>query len=395
MAKKPTNNDPGWVALPGAKPEDIKKAFEQHPPKPASKDEDIGPNAQDSQELNYDPGTAVSEPEPLPAAAKLTDLPLKWLVLTLIVCIGVGYLFQNAEYKHLVNTVREKHLLTDDQQKTVDDVQSVYDQREAVSRQIRKYNELKRKLRDIENGPAPAPPPSPVIRAKDAEKTPAKVDPAKAEPPKAAEPAEPDVDLPLTPEALRAWIKIKAGDNYDAGRKIATMVALAMGGFGLILLALLVRVIGAAVLGGTTLAVTYFTGIEPLYMWIGTGAAALFGALLAPRMLLASIYSNGAVAGMVLGGVALGGGTYLITQNEFQALLGVGVGAAAGALIGIKVARPLYLCAVLANSAGLATWILWLCWGDLYPYFFPATFGGLMIVDAVITRIYHKVRWKH
>jgi hypothetical protein len=48
---------------------------------------------------------------------------------------------------------------------------------------------------------------------------------------------------------------------------------------------------------------------------------------------------------------------------------------------------------VLGNAAGFASLLLWLSWGEVFMHFWAVTFGGLMIIDAIATRIYHKVRW--
>jgi hypothetical protein len=192
---------------------------------------------------------------------------------------------------------------------------------------------------------------------------------------------------------LREEIRRIAGDQYDSYRKFATLIALLIGGLGLILMAVFVRVLAAALIGGVAGVALFFLQVDPWIMWAGTAVGAALGAWLAPRLLLANMLFNVALAGMVLGGAALGGGVYLATMDELYAIFGLGVGVVLGALLGFKFARPLFLCAVLANAAGFATLILWLGWGELYPHFWPVTFGGLMIVDAVATRIYHKVRW--
>ena len=130
-------------------------------------------------------------------------------------------------------------------------------------------------------------------------------------------------------------------------------------------------------------------------MWVSAGAGALVGAWLAPKLLLANMLFNVTIAGFVLGGTTVGGGVYLATGNELYSIFGLGIGLVLGALIGFRYARQLFLSAVLANSAGFATLVLWLAWGELFPHFWPVTFGGLMICDAVATRIYHRVRWSH
>jgi hypothetical protein len=102
---------------------------------------------------------------------------------------------------------------------------------------------------------------------------------------------------------------------------------------------------------------------------------------------------NVTLAGTILGGTLLGGGVYLATANELYSIFGLGGGVVLGAIIGFKYSRQLFLTAVLVNAAGFATLLLWLSWGELFKHFWPVTFGGLMIIDAIATRIYHKVRW--
>jgi hypothetical protein len=121
--------------------------------------------------------------------------------------------------------------------------------------------------------------------------------------------------------------------------------------------------------------------------------AAAFGAWLGPKLLLAAVVSNTMLAGLVLGGLIAGGSAYLGTGDELYGLIGLGAGAVLGVVLGYKFARPLFLSAVLANTAGMAATALWLIWGDLYPFFWPATLGGLMLFDGAATRLYHHLRW--
>lgn len=308
------------------------------------------------------------EREALPAAAKLTDLPMKWVLVTLLVCIGVSELAQRVERKHLVAAAEKSGLLKADEEKPAETAEPVVNDRKRIQDRIR---ELKEKRRNIASEPR---------------------DPREAKPAAENESAE-DARVPLTLESLREEIRSLAGDQYDSYRKFATLIALLVGGLGLILLAVFVRVLAAALIGGAAGVALFFLQVEPWIMWLAVGLGAALGAWLAPRLLLANILFNVALAGMCVGGMALGGGVYLATGHELYSIFGLGIGIVVGALVGFKLARPLFLSAVLANAAGTATLVLWLAWGELFSHFWPVTFGGLMIVDAVATRVYHRVRW--
>ncbi|MCA8916518.1 MAG: hypothetical protein KDB90_14020 [Planctomycetes bacterium] len=301
------------------------------------------------------------EREELPAAAKLTDLPMKWVLMTLLVCISVQELAQRVERRQLIQSAEKSGLIKQEEADQARKADELVREREKIQDRIRELQERKKRADKLVNGP-------------DAE-------------------AEADAKIPLTMEALRAEIRRIAGDQFDSYRKFATLIALLVGGIGLILMAVFVRLLAAAILGGMVGVTLFFLQVDPWIMWASTAAGAAFGAWLAPRLLLANMLFNVALAGMMIGGASLGGGVYLATMDELYAIFGLGVGVVLGALLGFKYARPLFLCAVLANAAGFATLILWLGWGELYPHFWPVTFGGLMIIDAVATRIFHKVRW--
>ena len=303
------------------------------------------------------------EREDLPAAAKLTDLPMKWVLITLLVCIGVSELAQRVERKHLLDTARDSGLLKEEEIEQAEDANELINERERIRTRIEELQERRRKFDELQE----------------------KVDGETQE----------EADVPLTLESLRARLRSLAGDQYENYRRFATLIALLIGGLGLILLAVFVRALAAALIGGTAAAATFLLQVEPWIMWTSAGAGALIGAWLAPRLLLANMLFNVTLAGLILGGTTFGGGVYLATGNELYSIFGLGVGLVVGALIGFKYARQLFLSAVLANSAGFATLVLWLAWGELFPHFWPVTFGGLMIFDAVATRIYHRVRWSN
>ena len=301
------------------------------------------------------------EREELPAAAKLTDLPMKWVLLTLLLCIAVSELAQRVERKQLIQSARDAGLLKEEEADQAEKADELISEREKIQQRIKELQERRKRAEELVNG--------------EEEKT------------------EEEPSIPLSMESLRAEIRRLAGDQYENYQRFATLVALLVGGLGLILMAVFVRVLAAALLGSIAWGVTFFLGVEPWIMWTAAGAGALLGAWLAPRLLLANMLVNVAFAGMVLGGAAVGGGVYLATAHELYSIFGLGIGLVVGALLGFKFARPLFLSAVLANAAGFATLVLWLAWGDLFPHFWPVTFGGLMILDAVATRIYHRVRW--
>jgi len=307
--------------------------------------------------------------EALPAAAKLTDLPLPWVIATLILCIAVSELAQRVESRHLIERAESANLIEPEQAEQARRGEELVQRREEIQRRMEEVRERQRDLRRLTEPRDGAPAPDEEV-------------------------VSDDPTIPLTLEALRGKIRSLAGDSFESYRRFGTLIALLVGAFGLILMAVFVRALAAALLGGIGFAAGFFIQLEPWIMWSVAGVGALIGFLLAPRLLLANMLFNVALAGMVLGGVAVGGGVYLATVNELYAIFGLGVGVVAGAFLGFKFSRQLFLCAVLVNAAWVSTLVLWLFWGDLYPHFWPITFGGLMIVDAVATRIYHKVRWQ-
>jgi hypothetical protein len=304
----------------------------------------------------------------LPAAARLTDLPLPWVILTLILCLGVAELAQRVESRHLIERAESTGLIEPEQAEHARRGDELVRQREEIQRRMREVRERQRELERLTERPTL--------------------------PTEAPTEAEHEPSIPLSLEALRNEIRAIAGESYGAYRRWGTLVALLIGGFGLILMAVFVRALVAAVLGGLAAAAAFFLRLDGWLVWAAGGFGALVGALLAPRLLLANMLVNVTLAGVVLGGVTVGGGVYLATLSELYAIFGLAAGALVGALLGFKYSRQLFLCAVLVNAAGFGTFVLWLLWGDVYPHFWALTFGGLMVLDAVATRVYHKVRWQ-
>ncbi len=346
---------------------------QQHPTDPFG-----GVDAKSITEIEMDESVQLAR-EPLPAAARLTDLPLKWVLLALVLCVGVNELAQRVEARHLIEKSRDTGLITDEEAQTARDADDLVSERERIQTRMKELRERRRKINEIKTG------------LDDPEgKTPS----AESKPADSPDSAE-DATIPLTLEALRSELRRLAGDKYDTYRRWATLAALLVGAFGLILMAVFVRLLAAVVIGGIAAGVAFLFQAETWVLAVSGGAGALAGAVFAPRLLLANMLVNVTLAGTVLGGTLLGGGVYLATTNELYAIFGLGAGVVLGAIVGFKYSRQLFLLAVLINCAGAATQTLWLAWGDLFPHFWPITFGGLMIVDAIATRIYHKVRWGH
>lgn len=299
--------------------------------------------------------------EALPDAAKLTDLPWLWLILATVLCVGASLVGTLVEARHLKQVIQQSGLLNEEEAKSAQDVEQLVADREKLQQRMRDLKDRQRKLK---------------------------------EPGKSASPDEPGLEnLPLTVEGLREDIRRRAGTDFDNYRRLATLAALVIGGFGLILMALFVRVLWAALFGGVAFAACFFAGLDPWITWGAAALAAAVGAWLGPKLLLAAVVSNTTMAGMILGGMIAGGGVFLGTGNELFSFIGLGAGAVLGLVLGYKFARPLFLSAVLANTAGVAATSLWLIWGDLYPYFWPSMLGGLMVFDGLATRLYHRVRW--
>lgn len=312
------------------------------------------------------------EREDLPASAKLTDLPLKWMFAAIIVCVGVSLIGQKVEVKQLKQVIADSGLLKEEDRKHADEgadeVERMVRDREALQQRLRELKDRQRKMKELtERDPLPGEPEP----AKDKDLT----------------------DVPLTVEGLRAEIKSRAGPEFESYRSIGTLVGLCVGGFGLILLALFVRLLWAGLFGGAAFGATFLLGADAWLVWTLTALAAALGAWLGPKLLLAAVVTNTTIACIAIGGLSVGGGVYLGTGSELYALGGLGAGIVLGAVIGFKFARKLFLSSVLANTAGLAATSLWLLWGDLFPYFWPATMGGLMLFDGLATRLYHRIRW--
>ncbi|MCC7509440.1 MAG: hypothetical protein IT464_08700 [Planctomycetes bacterium] len=338
-----------------------------------------GVDAKSITEIEMDESVRLAR-EPLPAAARLTDLPLKWVLLALVLCVGINELAQRVEARHLIEKSRDTGLITDEEAQTARDADDMVSERERIQTRMKELRERRRKIDEIKTALD-----DPEDKRPSAKSGPAETDETSD--------ADEEATIPLTLEALRSELRRLAGDKYDTYRRWATLAALLVGAFGLILMAVFVRLLAAVVIGGIAAGVAFLLQAETWVLAVSGGAGALAGAVFAPRLLLANMLVNVTLAGTVLGGTLLGGGVYLATTNELYAIFGLGAGVVLGAIIGFKYSRQLFLLAVLINCAGAATQALWLAWGDLFPHFWPLTFGGLMIVDAIATRIYHKVRW--
>ncbi|MCF6229040.1 MAG: hypothetical protein L3J82_10385 [Planctomycetes bacterium] len=317
-------------------------------------------------EIELDHGVKLDR-EPLPPAAQLTNLPLKWVFLMLMLCLGANMMVAHVERSQLISAAEDKGLITESEAEDARAADRIVDQREEYRDRLRELKQRRAEFERLRNG-----------SEDDIEAT-EKV-------------SEPD-GIPLTLETLREDLIERAGDKFPTYQRAVTVFALVIGGLGLIVLALFIRILGAAVLGGGAFAGTWFVGVEPQIMWAATGVGALAGLFFAPRLLLANMLINSAIAMMLIGGILAGGGVYISTGDELYSMFALGGGAVLGAIFGIKYARQLFLSAVLANCAGMATLALWLMWGEIYANFWPLTFGALMIFDGVATRIYHKVRW--
>ncbi|MDC1142552.1 hypothetical protein OAU50_05640 [Planctomycetota bacterium] len=330
------------------------------------------------------------ESESQSAAAQLTNLPLKWVVLMLLLCLATNLTIARVERSQLIASAEDKGLITQEEAAGAKQADRLVDEREQIRDRIRelkkKRSKFRRMKKEIDDGMDEGDPERESRRK-------ARRESLRSDNESDADTDAPDDEIPLTLESVREDLIEHAGDSFPTYQKGVTVLALVIGALGLIVMALFVRVLGAAILGGGTFAVAWFMDVEPGILWGAAGVAALAGTFFAPRMLLANMLVNSAFALMIIGGVMGGGAVYLSTGDEFYALCALGGGALIGAIIGIKYARQLFLSAVLANCAGLATLALWLMWGELYANFWPLTFGALMIFDGVATRIYHKVRW--
>lgn len=334
-------------------------------PKRAPPDPFAGVEAKSVTEIEIDEGVKVARVQ-LPDAAKLTDLPMIFLLAAVVMCAGATLIGQLVEAEHLHQIVHELGLPHEEPAGTAtpEPVDQLKQDRLALQKRVR---ELKQRQRNFE---------------KSTRASPATVQP---------EPEE--RGIPLTIEAVREELRLRAGENFEAYRRFATLIALLVGGLGLILLAVFVRVLWAAIFGAAAFGLTFALELNPWVVWTATLLAGSFGAWLGPKLLLAAVLTNTTLAGTVLGGLAVGGGVYLLSGNELYALVGLGAGVVLGAVAGFKYARPLFLSAVVANTAGVAALTLWLLWGDLFPYFWPVTMGGLMLFDGLATRLYHRMRW--
>lgn len=314
--------------------------------------------------------TRILSPE-----AKLTHLPVIWALLTILLCMSLSYLVNQVDGERMrqaLHFAQEKGELSQEDTDLAEKGISTFEQRERYQKKLRELRAKRRELADrtrhlLEGSE----------HHDDEEQT--RLDKL--------------ADMPLTLEAFRDWLQQKAGPDWERWRNSATAVALVIGGLGLVVAAFMVRIAGALALGLVGAVSGFVIGLDVMFV-AGLGLiGAVIGMILAPRLLLASIYSNAMLAGIVVGGLAAGGATYLGTQSEGLGLAGLGLGAMFGAMVALKFARQFYLCSVLANTAGLASFILLLVWGEAFPFFSQVTFGGLMLTDGLLTRLYHKIRY--
>jgi hypothetical protein len=309
------------------------------------------------------------------ADAKLTHLPLHWAIITLLVCMGISYLINQVDGERMrqaLTFAKDKGQLSEDDADLAERGITTYEKRQEYQKKLKNLRERRSEL---------------AHRARHI------LESSEHHDEEEQSKVEKLADMPLTVDDFREYLEQKSGDRWGHYRNIATAFALVLGGLGLVVAAYMVRIAGAVLLGAVGAISSFVLGLDPL-ICIGVGlGGALIGSFLAPRLLLASIYSNAMFAGLIVGGIAGGGSIYLGSNSEALALLGLGVGALFGAMIALKFARQFYLCSVLANTAGMASFILWVVWGEPLPYFNQITFGGLMIVDGLLTRLYHKVRY--
>ncbi len=310
------------------------------------------------------------------ADAKLTHLRLHWALFTLLVCMGISFLINQVDGERMrqaLSYAQDKGEISKDDKDLAERGISTFEKRKQYQEKMKelrsKRGELAHRARHILEG-------SEHEEGEDKSKV------------------EKLADMPLTVDDFREYLQDRSGDRWEQYRNIATAFAIILGGLGLVVAAFMVRIAGAVALGAVGATTGFIFGMDPLII-LGLGAGgALIGMWMAPRLLLASIYSNAMFAGLIVGGMAGGGSIYLGSGSEWLALMGLGVGALFGAMVALKFARQFYLCSVLANTAGMASFILWLVWGEQFAYFNQITFGGLMIVDGVLTRLYHKVRYR-
>ncbi|MCC6150722.1 MAG: hypothetical protein IT461_10775 [Planctomycetes bacterium] len=309
------------------------------------------------------------------ADAKLTHLPLHWAIITLCVCLGISFLINQVDGERMrqaLTYAKDKGQLSQDDADLAERGISTYEKRQEYQKKLRGLRERRSELADRARH---------ILEGSEHHEEEEKSGVEKL------------ADMPLTIDDIREYLQEKTGSNWERYRNIATAFALVLGGLGLVVAAYMVRIAGAVLLGAVGATSSFVFGLDPMIS-IGVGlVGALIGSFLAPRLLLASIYSNAMFAGVIVGGIAGGGSIYLGSGSEGLALLGLGVGALLGAMIALKFARQFYLCSVLANTAGLASFVLWVVWGEQFPYFSQITFGGLMVVDGLLTRLYHKVRY--
>lgn len=342
----------------------------------AAEHEAAAQQAADAAEEEEEEDDKADDTRFMSADAKLTHLPLHWAIITLCVCVAISFLINQVDGERMrqaLTFAKEKGQITEDDADLAERGISTYEKRQEYQKKLRTLRERRTELADRARH---------MLEGSDHHE-----DEEKSKVEKLA-------DMPLTVDDFREYLQHKAADRWEQWRNTVTAIALIIGGLGLVVAAFMVRIAGAVALGAVGAISCYVMGLDPL-ICLGTGAVgALIGSLLAPRLLLASIYSNAMFAGLIVGGIAGGGSIFLGSGSEALGLLGLGVGAHFGAMVALKFARQFYLCSVLANTAGLASFMLWVVWGEQFPYFSQITFGGLMVIDGLLTRLYHKVRYR-
>ncbi len=312
------------------------------------------------------------------ADRKLTHLPLHWAFLTLLVCMGLSFLANQVDGERMrqaLSYAQDKGHIAKDDKDLAERGVTTFEQRKVYQEKLREINAKRAKHKELAH------------KARHILEASEHAD--EEEESKLEQLAE----MPLTVEDFREWMEQKAGPQWSTYRNSATAIALVIGGLGLVVAAFMVRIAGAVALGLVGGVFGFFLGLDPLIIGAVALGGAVMGMWLAPRMLLASIYSNALLAGLIVGGAGSAGAVYIGTGEQWWALAALGLGALFGAMIAWKFARQFYLCSVLANTAGMGMFILWLFWGEAFPYFTQVTFGGLMITDGILTRLYQVVRY--
>ncbi len=325
----------------------------------------------------------------LPASAQLTNLPLLWLVAGLLLCMGAGWMIERVDAKRFVSVAERTGAIQESEKVTAEDPpDEILANRKDLEKRIRRHRKKRRdwerrynidrkrhrkSFRERINAPQASPTPE-----------------ATDESPEAS---DPPTEVPFTIDVLRERIEEELGDSLELWRVTITVVALVFGALGLLLTSLFVRVISGATVAAPAFGIAWFFGLDPVISIAIGAAGAVVGMAIGPRLLVAAMMTHAALAGVFFGGVGLGGGVYLFTMEVVWALGAAGAGALLGAMVGFKYYRQLFLTSYVINKAWLATFVLWLFWGDAFPHFWLITFGGLVIADGISARIWFHTRW--